>query len=557
MKYRYITSVILFCFTFGTGSFAQKLGSVSGNIESIYQYLLTDSIIGATQPKEKSLINTYALVNYNLAGFKAGARFEVYYPRILGYPDRYDGAGLGYRYVGYENKLLSVTVGNFYEQFGSGLIFRSYEDRALGVDNAMDGFHLRLTPVKGLTIKGVYGKQRFSFTDGKVVKSAGIVRGFDGELAVDQLITKLSDKQIRLKIGGSFVSKYESGTHPDYNIPANVGAYGGRIDFGYKNFYLNGEYVIKEADPSADNNYIFNYGKGMIVNLGYSQKGIGVLLSAKSIDNMSFRSERNAALQDLTIGFIPPLTKTHTYNLVTTLYPYVSQPLGEVAYQADFFYKFKRGTKLGGKYGMDIALNFSTAFAPEQTLNGIDLNDSSRVVYSSRLFHSSYKRSDLYWRDINIEVKRKLSKKWSFIASYYNIHLNNDVIKITDAKGIIESHIGVIDVLYKINTKHSIRGELQGLWTKGRKDRGHWATLVLEYTISPDWFFSFVGQYNYGHPDPDLRVLYPIGVIGKIWGSTRLQVAYGRQNAGLFCVGGVCRFVPASNGLTVTFTHSF
>jgi hypothetical protein len=45
--------------------------------------------------------------------------------------------------------------------------------------------------------------------------------------------------------------------------------------------------------------------------------------------------------------------------------------------------------------------------------------------------------------------------------------------------------------------------------------------------------------------------------VGKIWGATRLQAGYGRQNAGLFCVGGVCRFVPASNGLTVTFSHSF
>ncbi len=550
-------NILFFGMSISIFTSAQNLGSVSGNIETVYQYLLSDSLIGAVQPKEKSLINSYALVNYKLAGFKAGARFEVYYPRILGYPDRFDGAGLGYRYVGYENDLLSVTVGNFYEQFGTGLIFRAYEDRALGVDNSMDGFHLRLTPYKGVTLKGVYGRQRFSFTNGRVINSAGIVRGFDGEVALEQIFETLSEKKIRLKIGGSFVSKYEGGTHPDYNLPANVGSYGGRIDFGYKNFYINGEYIIKEADPSADNNYIFNYGKGMIVNMGYSQKGLGILVSAKSIDNMSFRSERDAALQDLTIGFIPPLTKTHTYNLVTTLYPYVSQPLGEVAYQADVFYKFKKGSPLGGKYGTDITLNFSTAYAPLQTMDGIDLNDSSRVVYSNQLFNSTYKRSDLYWRDLNFEIKKKLNKKWSLIASYYNIHLNNDVIKITDAKGIIESHIGVLEVMYKINTKNSIRAEFQGLWTKDRKDRGHWATMVLEYSISPSWYFSFIGQYNYGHPDPDLRVLYPIGVIGKIWGSTRLQVAYGRQNAGLFCVGGVCRFVPASNGLTVTFTHSF
>lgn len=550
-------SILLFGMSCSVFIYGQNLGSVSGNVESIYQYLRSDTLINAIQPKEKSLINTYALVNYKLGGFKAGTRFELYSPRILGYPDRFDGAGVGYRYVGYENELVQVTVGNFYEQFGTGLIFRAYEDRALGVDNAMDGLNIRIMPTKGVTIKGVFGRQRFAFMDGKVINSAGITRGVDGEIAFEQMYPQLADKNIRLKLGGSFVSKYENNAHPTYNLPANVGSYGGRLDFGYSNFYINGEYIIKEADPSADNNYIFNYGKGLLVNMGYSKKGMGVLLSAKSIDNMSFRSERDAALQDLTIGFIPPLTKTHTYNLVTTLYPYVSQPNGEVAYQADFFYKFKKGSKLGGKYGMDFTLNFSTAYAPQQFVDGINSYDSSRVLYNSKLFNSTYKESDLYWRDLNFEFKRKMTKKLSFIASYYNIHLNNDVIKITDAKGIIQSHIGVMEILYKINSKNSIRTEVQGLWTKNRKDRGHWATLLLEYTISPDWFFSFVGQYNYGHPDPNLRVLYPIGVVGRIWGSTRLQVAYGRQNAGLFCVGGVCRFVPASNGLTLSFTHSF
>lgn len=536
-------------------SHAQDLGSISGNLESIYQYMLSDPQINAVQPVEKSLINTYALVNYKFKGFKAGTRFEVYYPRILGYPDRYDGAGFGYRYIGYENQLISVTVGNFYEQFGSGLIFRSYEDRALGFDNAMDGFHLRLTPYKGVTIKGVYGRQRFAMIGGRIVNSAGIVRGADAEIALEQVFPGLAEKEWQIKFGGSFVSKYEGGDHPEYNLPRNVGSYGGRVDLGYKNWYINGEYIVKEADPSADNNYIFNYGKGLLINAGYSRKGLGVLLSAKSIDNMSFRSERDAALQDLQIGFIPPLTKTHTYNLVATLYPYVSQPLGEVAYQADFFYNFKRGSKLGGKYGMDVTVNFSTAYAPRQTLNGIDLNDSSRVVYDSKLFDMDSK--NLYWQDLNIEIKRKLSKKWSITASYYNIHLNNDVIKITETAGTIISHIAVIEALYKINTKHSIRAEVQGLWTQKRKDRGNWTTLLLEYSISPSWFFSFVGQWNYGHPNPDLRALYPIGVVGKIWGQTRLQVAYGRQNAGLFCVGGVCRFVPASNGLTISLTHSF
>lgn len=537
---------------FGLQSYGQ--GSISGNMEAIYQYLNTDNKINAIQPKEKSLINSYINVNYRLHGFKAGVRMEAYMPRILGYPDRFDGAGLGYRYVGYENELVDVTVGNFYEQFGSGLIFRAYEDRALGFDNMMNGINLNLRPYKGVTLKTVYGRQRYSFTDGKNQYGAGIVRGVDLELSLNQWFSKLSENNIRITAGGSFVSKFQEENHPTYIFPNNTGAYGGRLELGYKRFFLNGEYIIKEQDPSQDNGYIYNYGKGMIINAGYSQKGLGIVLSAKSIDNMSFRSDRNAILQDVHIGFIPPLTKTHTYNLAATLYPYASQPNGEVAFQADVIYNLKRGSKLGGKYGTEISLNFSTAFAPIHRTSNINPMDSSRVMYESRLFDKS---NELYWRDINVEVKRKVHKDWTIKGSYYNISMNNDVLKLTEESGIIESHIGIIDVEYKINRKNTIRAELQGLWTVDNKDRGAWATGLIEYTISPDWFFSFILQSNYGNPVEEDRINYPMIFVGKIWGGTRLQVGYGRQKEGLFCVGGICRFVPASNGLTVSFTHSF
>lgn len=529
-------------------------GTISGNVETVYQYLLTDSLIGSTQPPEKSLINSFANINYRNNGFRAGVRMEAYLPRILGYPDRFDGAGMGYRYFGYENELVDITLGNFYDQFGSGLIFRAYEDRALGFDNMMNGIRIKLKPTKGVVIRTVYGRQRFSFTEGKNIYSPALVRGIDTEVNLNQWVKKLEEKSMRLNVAGSFVSKYEPDNNSDLILPENVATYGGRFDFGYKKFFINGEYIIKEQDPSQDNGFIYNYGKGLLINAGYSKKGLGLLFSAKSIDNMSYRSDRNATLQDLTIGFIPPLTKTHTYNLVATLYPYASQPNGEVAYQADLFYKLKRGSKLGGKYGTDIALNFSTAFEPIQRTSGILPTDSSRVMYTSTLFDKS---NLIYWRDINLSISRKISKKWKFKANYFNIVFNNDVMKLTNEQGIIRSHIGVLEAFYKINKNHSIRGELQGLWTVDKKDRGNWATLLLEYSISPSWYFSFVFQSNYGNPVKEDQINYPIAIIGKVWGATRLQLGYGRQNEGLFCVGGVCRFVPASNGLTVTFSHSF
>jgi len=151
-----ITKQLLLLLIFPYLSWGQ--GTISGNIETIYQYLVTDTLIGANQPVEKSLVNSYANINYRNKGFKAGVRMESYLPRILGYPDRFDGSGLGYRYFGYDNDIVDITFGNFYDQFGSGLIFRSYEDRALGFDNMMNGFRIKLKPYKGISIRTVYGR---------------------------------------------------------------------------------------------------------------------------------------------------------------------------------------------------------------------------------------------------------------------------------------------------------------------------------------------------------------------------------------------------------------
>ena len=533
--------------------------NISGNIESTFQYLNNDSLIGATQPDQKGLINSYMNVFYTHGKFKAGLRVESYLPRIQGYPNRFDGTGIGMRYVGYANDLVDVTLGTFYEQFGSGLALRAYEDRALGYDNLLDGMRLIVRPKRGVVLKGVYGYQRLSFQQGKLMYGDGIVRGVDGEINLNEAVKKLEDFPLTMVFGTSFVSKFQVDDDPSLILPKNVGAYGARAKFRYKNVTLDGEYIIKEQDPSNDNSKIYNYGHATVINLSYTKKGLGILLSGKSVDNMSYRSDRTKDLQDVLINYLPSLNKTHTYNLVSTLYPYVTQLLGEVAFQGDVLYTFKKGTKIGGKYGTSVNFNVSTTYQPIKHTSSINPLDSTGVAYITRPFDKS---DSLYWRDINVNVTKKINKNLSFIFSYFNITINNDVAKISnDAAGIISSHVGVIETAYKINKTHSIRTELQGMFVEKEngliKDKGNWATILVEYSISPSYFFSFMDQYNYGNPLESKRIHYPIITCGYIKDATRFTVSYGRQRAGLFCVGGVCRFVPANNGLTFSFTQSF
>jgi hypothetical protein len=593
------------CAAFGFYSSAQVLegGTFTGNMESTFQYLNEDEVIDAEQPAEIGLLNSYMNVFYRNGGFKAGLRLESYLPRIQGYPNQFDGTGIGMRFVGYENDFIDVTLGSYYEQFGGGLILRAYEDRALGFDNMLDGARVILRPYKGVTFKGVYGYQRLSFQQGRIIHSDGIVRGFDGEVHLNQALKFMKDSKLDVTIGGSFVSKYQADDRDDLILPENVGSYGGRAMLRYGRFTFDGEYIIKEQDPSVDNNFNYNYGHAAVFNLGYSQKGLGIRFSAKSVDNMSYRSDRNKNLQDVLINFLPPMNKVHTYNLVSSLYPWATQPVGEIGYQGEVLYTIKKGSSLGGKYGTSINFNASFAMRPARDYSNVNPLDSTGIAYETGFFdhadlsdfsylgddaYGSKKYSDhrdFFWQDINVNIYKKFSKKFNLRLSYFNIMMNNDVNKVTDyAKGTIKTNIGVIEAGYKLNRKNSFRIELQGLFindvdveyspTPGDtltetvlNDKGNWITALVEYNVSPHWFFSVMNQINlysgtnsvYNYRDQSLQktINHVYVSVGYIRESTRISVGYGRQRAGLFCVGGVCRVVPASNGLTLTFTQSF
>ena len=172
---------------------------------------------------------------------------------------------------------------------------------------------------------------------------------------------------------------------------------------------------------------------------------------------------------------------------------------------------------------------------------------------------------ELFVRDFNLSASRKLNKSWKVKYTYFHFDFNTLTTPVTtDYKGIVNANIHVLETQWKVKPKQSLRTELQGLWVAEDKespgqlqDKGHWATVVAEYTWSPHWFVSVVDQYNFGNNDIGKRIHYLYGAAGYINGPHRLSVGYGKRREGIFCVGGVCRAVPASNGFEMTFTSSF
>ncbi len=553
ITYRIFTIALL---TWSFSSFAQSdLGQIHGNVSLLWQQYNADSLIGATVPPEKTGFNAFGNLIYTKGDFSAGVRMESYLPPVQGYPGRFKGTGLGYRYARYKHKKFDVTIGNFYDQFGSGMVFRSYEERNLGIDNAMDGFRVEFRPFDGFMIKGIYGRQRLDF-DSRIINGTGITRGVDGEIDINDLFKSLNEKKTRVSIGGSFVSKFQSGGIIEKDtllleLPENVCAKSLRLGVIRGGFTFSGEYVTKINDPSADNGFIYRDGEGVLVNLAYSQRGMGISLGGKMVDNMSYRSDRNLLLFDAPINFIPAATKPHTYNLVATLYPYATVINGETSVNAEVFYKFKKNTFLGGKYGTNITIGFAAA-------NNLDTTHLAGVEGEvDGYIRNGYGVGDeKYVRDLNIELKKKINKKLKLKYTFYDIEFNTLATPVTtDFKGIVYADIHVLEVNYKIKPKHSLRGEFQALFTE--QDKKDWATVLLEYNWSPHWTFTLVDQYNYGNDDTSKRVHYLYGTMSYIDGANRISLGYGKRREGIFCAGGVCRAVPASNGFEITLTSSF
>lgn len=518
-------------------------GRISGSFQTDVQYLFEDSVIGANAVDERLLSNSYLQLTYQRGNFAGGLRYEAYLNPILGFDQRYEGQGIAYRFAEYSGDILDITVGNFYDQFGNGIIFRAYQEWGLGIDNSIDGIRARIRPIPGVEIKGLIGKQR-KFWE----KTESILRGADIDVSVNDLNERLAESKTRIFFGASVMSRFQEDDDVVLRLPENVSAFSGRFRVNNGPFSIDGEYAYKINDPFQQNKFVYNPGTAIYLNTSYATKGFAFLLSAKRIDNFDFRSERNVTLQELSLSFLPPISKLHTYRL-PTLYPYATQLNGEVGLQATLLYTIPKKTVIGGKYGTKIQVNYSRIHALDTTFIEPNFRYESSFLGDPQ---------NLYFQDINVEVNRKWTKNLRTILTYINLQYNKDIIEFQSVNagfGIVNTHIGVFETQYKINRKVSLRTEAQIMLTQ--QDLGSWALALAELSVSPNWYITLFDEWNYANPDPNLRVHYYNGQVAYAWESNRIALGYSRQRRGLLCVGGICREVPAANGFNLSVYSTF
>ena len=415
---------------------AQESVTLNGSVQSDILLPQEDEAIGTKYDTNSDLLtNTYADLHLRSKWVDAGARLEFMEYPLPGFERDFDGWGVPHLYV--KGKLgdgLEVTLGDFYDQFGSGFIFRAYEERSLGIDNSIRGLRLNVSAIDGLNLKVLGGLQRryWNWDD------EAIVGGADAELNIDRFSSQMQDKGISWMVGASFVGKKEEDENimlnpvQRLNLPEVVTAFDVRTRYQQGNYSLSAEYAMKSQDPSFDNGYIYKKGNALMLSASYSKRGMSALVQTKRSEDMSFRSRRSVNGTSAFLNHMPAFAYQHTYALAA-LYPYATQMAnGEWAMQGEFGYTFKRKTLLGGKYGTSVKLNMSYIRAIDKQPVVAD-----KLMGTDGYTSSFFKFGDeTYYQDINLQLEKKISSAFKLNLMYMNQRYN---------QGVIEGHGGMIN----------------------------------------------------------------------------------------------------------------
>ena len=541
--------------------------TLSGSIQSDVLIPQADDKIGAEKTEDVQT-NTYVDLMLQHRDFEAGARLEYLEHPLPGFENDFKGWGVPNFYLKGKLQWAELTVGTFYEQFGSGFILRTYEERSLGVDNALLGGRLLLKPVKGVQLKALGGKQRHYWEWNK-----SWISGADVELTVSDWIPSMQQSGTNLTLGASWVNKHEdpgmlqkvvetsdtvahTTTFTTYQVnqPRYVNAWDVRANLNVGNFSLLAEYAQKSDDPSFANGYIFKKGTAAMLSTSYSRKGLSVLLQAKRSENMAFKSDRTVIGTSSAISFLPAFTQDHTYALAAQ-YPYATQLAdGEWAYQAELGYTFKRKTTLGGKYGMNVKVNYSYVRAIDRQFDdGIARNaiGGTTDLAGTRAYTSKFFKwgDQTYYQDLDITLTRRFSKQFKLNLMYMNQRYN--MTQVEGHGGMVHCDIFVADGMYQFSPKTTLRMEAQYLSTK--QDEGDWIFGLAELSLVPHWMITVSDQYNCG----ETHLHYYQALLTYNIGAHRLQAGYGRTQEGFNCSGGVCRWIPAQKGFTLSYNYNF
>ncbi len=555
----FLKSLILLTFCHLANAQDDSGGRISGNLEANSNFFISDPRIGATNTPQydHELFGADAWMNLNYSnwGFDFGLRFDIYNNSFLPDPrNSYTDEGIGRWYIKKKIQDLEISVGFLYDQIGSGIIFRAYEERPLFIDNALKGARLTYDLTPDWKIKVFTGRQKNAFDVYQSVIKGGSVEGYisgkegskwsiaPGFGVVGRTHSKDDIDQLYSTIGSYTPQDTVSITYNTYAFSLY-----NTLSFGKLGWYAEASYKTKETffDTFAEkHNWDGKISEGKFVrrpgtvfysSLSYGTKGFGINVEGKRTENFTFRANPFVQLNRGMINFLPPMTRINSYRL-TARYAAATQELGEMAFQADVNYNPSRK--------LSFNLNFS---------NITDLNNTQ------------------LYREIYFTAKYKYKRKWELLGGIQMQQYNQEIYEIKPDVPLVETITPFVDFTYKLTRKKAIRLEAQYMkigedeYKGGKQDYGDWVFGLAEYSIAPSWTFTISDMFNInpGVNSPENvngekeSIHYPRFDIFYTHNANRFSLSYVKQVEGIVCSGGICRLEPAFSGVKFTVNSSF
>ena len=524
-------------------------GELTGNFQTNNQFYVRDNKIGANTTQylhELSSTDSWLFLNYKIKGFNFMLRYDMFNKSPLFNPqEAYSNQGIGFWQVSKDVEKFNFTVGYFYDQFGTGMAFRSYEDRTIGIDFAIEGARIIYHATENTTIKAFTGKQKNRFDIREpIIQGANI----EHRIAISEnLIADLGASVVNRTIDQATMNTIASTImgypldlrfDPKWNV--FVGNIYGTLHYKKFNFYLEYDQKTPEAIMNYDNTLIKKDGSIYYTSLSYSEKGIGINAQFKRIESFPFRTsplETQPTPNNATVNYLPSLTRQNTYRLLAR-YNAVVQELGENAAQLEMTFKPNK------KWLININTSAVT------TLNGVS-SSGYKWDESTRLF-----------REIYTDASYKFSNKFKLLLGVQSIGYNQQVFEAKAAAPYVEAITTFGEFTYKPDHKRSIR--LEGQYMNTAQDLGSFVNGLVEYNVTP-WSLAVGDMVNFqsGYLNKPVvgetfELIHYFNVFaGYTYHATRITAGYLKQPQGVNCTGGVCRVEPAFSGARVTLTTNF
>jgi hypothetical protein len=545
MKKQILLSLLSLLTGFTAGAQEQNSPITGGLQTNANFFIADDKRVGPGIPQydyQKFGAESWLNLNYSKWGFDLGMRFDMFNnSNLLNPSNSYTNQGIGRWFIRKNVGKLELEGGYLYDQIGSGMIYRAYEERALMIDNAMLGVKVGYALNENWKIKGFTGRQKQQFSLYNTVIRGAVLEGF---------VKPDSSKNITLAPGLGVVGRtYAQETvdqivntiatyAPQDSTGAQYNTYAATVyntlTAGRFIWYVEG--ALKSYDVINDPNAVNVKGvPGKIENrkghsvyssLAYSQKGLGVTLELKRTNNFAFRQNPFALGVQGPINFLPPMAKQNTYRLTTRFSP-ATQEIDEQAIQVDVHYKVNKKLAVG--------INFSDIQFPDGT--------------------------ELY-REITPEFTWKHKRIWQFTGGLQLLRYN---IFVYQGKGTyVDATTPYAEFLYKFSSRKSVRIEAQYLDTE--QEFGSWVNAVVEFGMAPHWLIAVSDMYKLKHQDTDnvapekLKydgLHFPTVQISYTHKANRIGLAWVKQVEGINCAGGICRFEPAFSGVKLQVNSSF